>query len=220
MPTDQPRVVLMSPPELPRRPKKRLFLTVGIGTAIWALPLALIVAFVIVPSSARPTSAVPAAASAVASVPSAQAPAPASTAPAPPAASTAPAPPDRPLLWLNGLQSLESSINSATGEVLRQTPTALRSQARELSRCSSELARLGPPTGQLQSVDRLARRSCTDFKRAAVCAAAAARAHNKPGMRSARPNSAFVRLTNCEMAGLNKGYLLLSTAIADTEFIQ
>ena len=200
------------------RPAKRLVgLTLGMGAIA---PFALFFALFALATTAGPSpSAVPPAASAVAPGASAQALAPPSTAPAPP--STAPAPPIRTEQWMKGLRSLRTHMYDAMGSGAPATVTAasLRSAARKLSRCSAELAALGPPPGQLRQVYRQASRACGHFEHGAACYAAAARAFSTSYAANA-PGAKFPRLLNCGDAAVNRGATLIAVATANGSFIQ
>jgi hypothetical protein len=200
------------------RPAKRLVgLTLGMGAIA---PFALFFALFALATTAGPSpSAVPPAASAVAPGASAQAPAPPSTAPAPP--STAPAPPARTGQWVKGLQSLRTNMFDAMGSGAQTTVTAasLRSAARKLSRCSAELAAVGPPPGQLRQVYRQASKACGHFEHGAACYAAAARAFSTSYAANA-PGAKFPRLLDCGDAAVNSGATLIAMATANGSFIQ
>jgi hypothetical protein len=199
------------------RPAKRLVgLTLGLGAIV---PFALFFALFALATTAGPSpSAVPPAASAAAPGVSAQAPAPTSTAPAPP--STAPAPPSAEQ-WMTGLQSLRTHMDEAMGSGASTTVTAasLRSTARKLSRCSAELAAVGPPPGQLRQVYRQARQACGHFKHGAACYAAAARAFSTSYAANA-PGAKFPRLLDCGDEAVNAGSTLIAIATANGSFDQ
>jgi hypothetical protein len=75
------------------------------------------------------------------------------------------------------------------------------------------LARLGIPGVQFTSEHALyeqAKQACAQFTQAAVCDEAAARAFTTDG--SGPKAQKFSRLSNCEVAGINKGAHLLSDA--------
>jgi hypothetical protein len=55
------------------------------------------------------------------------------------------------------------------------TPHSLRVTAANLSRCTPDLARLGPPPSPLRAVHRQARHACASFEQAAKCYTATAR---------------------------------------------
>ncbi len=174
--------------------------------------LALLPADYVAAPAPVPTSAVPLAASAVAPSASAQVPAP---------PTTAPAPPTRTEQWLQGLQSLSTDMYSAmgSGTSTTVTPASLRSTAGKLSRCSAELAALGPAPGQLRPVYRQASQACGHFQHGAACYAAAASAFSTSYAANA-PGAKFPRLLNCGDAAVNSGSALIATATANGSIIQ
>ncbi len=193
------------------RPAKRLVgLTLGMGAIA---PFALFFALSALATNASPSpSGVPPAASAVTPGASAQAPAP---------PSIAPAPPTRTEQWMKGLGSLSTHMNDAMGSGAEVTVTAasLRSTASKLSRCSAELAALGPPPGQLRQVYRQASLACGHFEHGAAYYAAAARAFGTSYAANA-PGAKFPRLLNSGDAAVNSGSLLMAEAIDNGSFIQ
>jgi len=132
--------------------------------------------------------------------------------------SAAPALPRRTARWLNGLSSLSDDMTGAMGannQVV--TSVSLRSSARRLSRGSARLSALGPPTGQVRQVHRLAARACHDFEQGAAYYAAAARFMGPDG--SATDLRKVNRLLGRGDAGVNRGSDNMSTAVADGSFI-
>ena len=202
----EPRSLILS-----QAAKRLVGITLGIGAV---LPVALLAMTFALFTLAMPTSpALRAAAPAIARPTAA-----ASAAPAPISTAPAPAPPgsDR---WLHGLSSLSTDMENAMGpgDVV-VTATFLRSAARQLRRCSAELAALGPPTAQLRPVYRLAARACGDFEHGAACFAAAAKGYDAATVSPEAKK--FNRLLDCGDAGFNNGSNLISTAVATGSFIQ
>ncbi len=99
--------------------------------------------------------------------------------------------------------------NTQTASSVVVTPAFLRSQARQLHRCSPDLARLGPPVARLKPAYRLAAQACAEFEHAAGCFAGAARAFDPY-----TPTTQFTKLLNCAAAGTNNGSALIGEAVA------
>lgn len=204
-PADQPQVILMSPPAQARRSGKRLFGVLGVAIAVPTLLLALFVYFVYSFSAAAPLRATRPGTSAAAAS------AAAASGPAVPAASAVLAPESpRTEQWLHRLASVQAQMTAAMGSQAPTvvTPATLRPQARQLSRCSAELAALGPATAQLRPNDREARHACADFERAAACDAAAIGAYTWSG-----DNPKFGELLDCSTTNVNNGSVLLADAL-------
>jgi len=122
---------------------------------------------------------------------------------------------------MKGLRSLRTHMSDAMGSGAPATVTAasLRSAARKLSRCSADLAALGPPPGQLRQVYRQASRACGHFEHGAASYAAAARAFSTSYAANA-PGARFPRLLNRGDAAVNRGATLIAVATANGSFIQ
>jgi hypothetical protein len=89
-------------------------------------------------------------------------------------AATAPSPHAR--KWLTGLTALQTRMNNAgPPSGVAVTPRSLHVTAVNLSRCTPDLTRLGPPPSPLRAVYRQARHACASFEQAAKCYAATAR---------------------------------------------
>ncbi len=137
----------------PARRPALLLLGAGAGMALVAGLLYLFFFVLTTPESARP-------------------PGPATPATRP--AATAPTPDAR--KWLTGLTALQTRMNYAgPPSGVAVTPHSLRVTAGNLSRCTPDLARPGPPPSPLRAVYRQARHACASFEQAAKCYAAAAR---------------------------------------------
>ena len=191
------------------RPGKQL---VGLILAIGAaMPVALVALLFVLAQG-------PAAGPAPGNAAAAPAAPPASATPAPASSSTPPAPPPGTVRWLNGLSSLSADMTRAMGpgsQVL--TSVSLASTARQLGRCPAELSALGPPSGQLRQVDRLAVRACQGFEQGARYFAAAARFMGPDG--AASDQRKVNKLIDRGDAGVNRGSRLISTAVADGSVI-
>lgn len=142
---------------------------------------------------------------------------PASSAPAStqaPATQAPTAPASSAKRWLNGLDSLQTTMNNAMGTgsaAVLVTPRLLRSSASKLRGCSHELARLGHPSAQLMPVYQQARRACADYANAAAYYAAAASAYTESGPGLGK----FNRLLDRGDADANLGSAGLASAVAD-----
>jgi hypothetical protein len=184
--------------------RKRL-LSVGIGVAILA-------AFLISAALTGPAPATRSSLGGPGTLPAASAPA----TQAPPAPSTAPESLTRSERWLNGLTSLNTHMNHAMGPGSSTvTPASLRLEARQLGRCSAELAGIGPPTARQRPLYQLARQACAGFELGARCDLAAARDSAGFNSTAAKPLARFRRLLNCSTAGMNKGINILSDALSN-----
>ena len=151
----------------------------------------------------------------VAAAPSTGAPAPSTGAPTPSTGAPVPTPSylQGPRIsaarWLHGLGLLQRRMNhTQTGTSGIVTVGYLRSQARQLHRCSPELAGLGPPAGRLKRAFRLAAQACGEFEQAANCYAGAARAFDPYSV-----TAHFTKLLNCGDAGANMGSVLIGEAV-------
>ncbi len=82
--------------------------------------------------------------------------------------------------------------------------------ARNLRRCTPELARLDPPPGHLSAAYRQASQACADIERGAKCYAAAA-----PVLNSAQAG----KLLNACAADTNHGGDLIGLAVAESSSI-
>ena len=176
-------------------------LSIGIGVM---LLIATFVIYFLLPAYVPATQH-----STTAAAPSTNAPAPSTSARSTPSAT--PVPRISAARWLHGLRLLETHMNGpATGSTsVVVTPAFLRSQAKQMRRCSPELARLGPPVARLEPAFRLAAQACGQFEQAANCLAGAARAFDPSS-----PTAQFNKLLNCGIAGENEGSLLIGEAVA------
>ncbi len=78
--------------------------------------------------------------------------------------------------WLTGLTALQTQMNRAgPPSGVAVTPHSLRVAAGKLTRCTPELAALGPHPGPLRSVYRQVRQACASFGQGAKCYAVAAK---------------------------------------------
>jgi hypothetical protein len=167
----------------PRRRPAMLLLVAGAGLALLVGFLYLFV--FTMPESARPPG------------PGTPATRPAATTPSPDARK-----------WLTGLTALQTRMNYAgPPSGLAMTPHSLHVTAANLSRCTPDLARLGPPPGPLRAVYRQAGHACASFEQAAKCYAAAARRD----LHSARAGKL---LTSCA-DDTNYASALLGAAVAE-----
>ena len=129
---------------------------------------------------------------------------------APAAPGTTPVPRISVARWLHGLRLLDTHMNPTDpGKSQFVTPALLRSQARQLSRCSPELADLGPPAARLEPAYRLAARACGKFGQAASCYAAASRAFNPNDV-----STQYADQLNCGNADTNSAIELIDDAAA------
>lgn len=195
---------------LSRAAKGLVGLTLGIGAAVL---IALLAAVVALPPAASPSPS--------AAAPGTSTTAPAGSAQARPAPSAVPAPPSSADQWLKGLQSLRTHMDDAMGTgTSTVTAASLRSTARQLNRCSSELAALGPPSAPLRPVYQMARQACADYQRGAACYAAAASAFAAVDPAASTPDAKLSRLLDCGDGGANKGAYLIANAVANGSFAQ
>jgi hypothetical protein len=134
----------------------------------------------------------------------------------PAAPSTTPESLTRSERWLNGLTSLNTRMNHATGPAYSTvTPASLRAQARQLRRCSAELAGLGPPTARQRPLYHLASQACAGYEHGARCDLAAARDSADFDSTAAKLPARLMRLLNCSNAGINKGTNFLGDALSN-----
>src|SRR5262245_58347184 len=131
-----------------RPPAMLLFLLAGAGIAILAASYYYFRSAPRAPASATQPTAVAPATRPAASAPSGH--------------NRASAPATRTEQWVRGLRALRTDMYAAMGSGAPTTVTAasLRSAARKFSRCTAELAALGPPPGQLRQVYGQARQAC------------------------------------------------------------
>ena len=109
--------------------------------------------------------------------------------------------------WVTGLTALQARMNNAGPPAgVAVTPHSLRVTAVNLSRCTPDLTRLGPPPSPLRAVYRQARHACASFEQGAKCYAAAA-----PDLHSAQAGKL---LTSCA-DDTNYASALLGAAVAD-----
>jgi hypothetical protein len=139
--------------------------------------------------------------------------APASTQAPATSATTAPASLSPAKRWLNGLDSLQATMNNAmgTGSSVLVTRRLLGGVASQFRGCSRGLARLGHPSAKLMRVYQQASRACADYANAAAYFAAAASAYTESGPGLGK----FNRLLNRGDTDANRGSAGLVRAIAD-----
>jgi hypothetical protein len=113
--------------------------------------------------------------------------------------------------WVTGLTALQTRMNNAGPSGVAVTPHSLRVTAENLSRCTPDLTRLGPPPSPLRAVYRQARHACASFDQAAKCYAATAR-------RDLHTVRAGKLLTSCD-DDQNYASALLGAAVAEGSFI-
>jgi hypothetical protein len=193
-------------PPVPSRPGKKLLSTsIGIGVII------LIAAFAIYFRLAAPGPA--AQRSTIAAAPGTSPPTLSSSAPAPSAPatpSTTPVPRISAARWLHGLRLLQTHMNNTEpGTSGIVTPAYLQSQARQLRRCSPELAGLGPPVARLEPASRLAAQACGEFGQAASCYAGAATTFDPSDV-----TAQFDNQLNCGDTDATSGSELIGEAVA------
>jgi len=112
--------------------------------------------------------------------------------------------------WLTGLTALKTQMNNAEPpSEVTITPDSLLVTAGKLSRCSAELARLGPPPGPLIATYHQASQACADYERGAKCYKVAA-----PEVDSGQATN---ELNSCA-ADTNHGADLLGLAVAEGSF--
>jgi Domain of unknown function (DUF4389) len=198
---------------LSRRGKWLVGLTLSIGAA---MPVALFALLFV--AAAPPGPAVDSLAAAPASTAPARSASVPSASPAPAPSAAAPAPPLSTAEWLNGLTSLRTRMDDAlTASPSEVTSVSLGATARQLSRCSPELAALGPPTAQLRQVHRLAARACQSYKRGTRCYVAAAGLIGPDG--SAGDPRKVNKLLRCGDARVNRASDLLGKAVLEGSFV-
>lgn len=182
-------------------------MSVGIGVTILIATFA-IYSLLAAPGPAPQRSTIAAAPSTSPPTLSRSAPTPSASAPATP--STTPVPRVSAARWLHGLRLLQTHMNNTEpGTSGIVTLAYLRSQARQLRRCSPELAGLGPPVARLEPASRLAAQACGEFGQAASCYAAAARAFDPYDV-----TAQFDNQLNCGDADATSGSELIGEAVA------
>jgi hypothetical protein len=198
----------------PARGLVGMFISLGAVIMVGAYIVPLVIA--LAPAS-HGTSAAGPAATALAPAAAAPSPIPADTAPAA-APSATRALSGGQVAWLAGISSLQTTMQNAMGPgSVVITPASLRMMARRLRHCTTDLAKLGPATKRLQPVYRIARQSCAQYERGAACAAAAARI---PSGLTGKAAAKLNKLTDCSLAGVNRGSARMADAVVKGYQIQ
>jgi hypothetical protein len=117
---------------------------------------------------------------------------------------------DKEILWLAAVTRIQAKLNSGLskvkgGEVTKSSNLAM---ANALHVCSRELVRIGPSSQRLESVDKLARRACGAYDKAAACSEKAATMSVGPGLGQAAVRK-YSEVLDCVTAGIDDGGTLM-----------